>query len=329
MNEFINEVMLKLGTKLSDDDFRTVYDQLIYVSNKYDITKKETLPAVPFEDVIEVKHYLMSRKIEGLSQNSLKLYAYVLKAFFLFIQKGVKDITTQDIQIYLYTIKKERNLKDSSLDNIRIIINAFFNWCVDNEYILKNPCRRISPIKYAESMEKPLTVIELDKLRDACKDIRQYAMLEFLYSTGCRVSEFVNVRIDDIDPSDRRVNIRHGKGDKQRYVYYSLRAEEAIKSYLETRTIDSPYLFVSSKRPYNKLSTRSVEQLISNLADKAGIENVHPHRFRKTMATDALSHGMPLENVQKLLGHSDINTTMIYAKVNQNELKYSHSKYIV
>jgi site-specific recombinase XerD len=329
MNEFINEVMLKLNNKLSENDFNIVYNQLVYVSNKYNITKKETLPAVPFEDVVEVKHYLMSRKIEGLAQSSLKQYAYILKTFFLYAQKSVKDITTIDIQIYLYKAKEARNLKASSIDNIRIALNAFFNWCVDNDYIIKNPCKRISPIKFSESTEKPLTVLELDKLRDACKDIREYAMLEFLYSTGCRVSEFVNVLIDDIDFSSRQVNIRHGKGDKQRYVYYSLRAENAIKLYLETRNCNSPYLFVASKIPHNKLTTRSVEKFISRLADKADIEHVHPHRFRKTMATDALQHGMPLENVQKLLGHSDINTTMIYAKVSQNELKYSHSKYIV
>lgn len=329
MNEFINEVMLKLNNKLPEKEFNIVYNQLIYVCNKYNISKKETLPAVPFEEVIEVKHYLMSRKIEGLSQNSLKQYAYILKVFFLYIQKQVKDITTTDIQIYLYKTKEARNLKDSSLDNIRIALNAFFNWCVDNDYITKNPCKRISPIKFSESTEKPLTVIELDKLRGACKDVREYAMLEFLYSTGCRVSEFVNVLIDDIDFQNRCVNIRHGKGDKQRYVYYSLRAEEAIKLYLDTRDVNSPYLFVTSKVPYNNLTTRSVEKFVKRLADKAGVQRVHPHLFRKTMATDALSHGMPLENVQKLLGHSDINTTMIYAKVSYNDLKYSHSKYIV
>ena len=329
MNEFINEVMLKLSNKLPEKEFNIVYNQLIYVCNKYNISKKETLPAVPFEEVIEVKHYLMSRKIEGLSQNSLKQYAYILKVFFLYIQKQVKDITTTDIQIYLYKTKEARNLKDSSLDNIRIALNAFFNWCVDNDYITKNPCKRISPIKFSESTEKPLTVIELDKLRNACRDTREYAMLEFLYSTGCRVSEFVNITIDDIDFSSRQVNIRHGKGDKQRYVYYSLRAENAVKSYLDTRDFNSPYLFCASKSPHNNLTTRSVQKFLNKLGDIAGIDNVHPHRFRKTMATDALSHGMQLENVQKLLGHADINTTLIYAKVNQNDLQYSHSKYIV
>lgn len=328
MNEFVNSLMMKLENKISNDDLRIVYIQLDLLCADYDIKKKETLPAVLFDDVIEVKHYLISRKIEGLSDATLKQYKRCLEKFFLIVRKATKDISTNDIRLYLYKLKEERGLSDSTIDDTRMYINAFFTWLVDNDYIAKNPCRQIKPIKQAKLEKQPFSEIEMEKLRQACSSDRDIAIIETLYSTGCRVSELVNIKLSDIDTRDKSIQVI-GKGKKERTVYLNARSEIAISNYLESRGFESEYLFCQAKLPHNNLSTRSIEKLLKRLGEISNIPNAHPHKVRRTMATDALRHGMPVEEISVLLGHSSISTTMIYAKVDKKDVKRNHEKYVV
>ena len=328
MNEFINLLIQKLDGKISDEALKIVHTQVSILCTDYDISRKETLPAVLFDDVEEVKMYLVSRKIEGLSQSTLSAYKYELQRFFQTVQKRTKDITANDIRLYLYNAKEAQNLSNRTLNNMRSYIKAFFVWCVDNEYITKNPCAIISHIKSEDIERYPISPLDLERLRRACKDERDRAIIETLYSTGCRVSELVNIKLTDINTDEKSISIM-GKGKKHRTVYINAKAEIAINEYLATRPQQSDYLFCSVRKSSNPLSTRWIEKLLLALGERAGISDVHPHKFRRTMATDALEHGMSLEEVQALLGHEDINTTLIYAKVKSREIQSSHRKYVV
>ena len=299
------------------------------LAERYDFTAKHVELTVGGGLPEIIKIYLAARSIENLSKNTLDSYLITLRNFFDSVRKPFQEITANDVRLYLYKYKERRGIKDSTLETIRMIINSFFNWLCEEEYIQKNPVRKVPTIKFQYEERESLTEIELERIRCNCKTFRQKAIIDFLFSTGCRVSEATNMRICDIDFDTKEVRILHGKGDKFRVSFLNAESYISLKTYLASRTDSSPYLFVTNNNPHHKLNKKSVEVEIKKIAEVAQIQkNVTPHTFRHTAATMALRHGMKIEEVQKFLGHAKINTTLIYAKVDNASVKASHQKYV-
>lgn len=239
----------------------------------------------------------------------------------------IDKITENDLFVYLAKYKKERGVSNAYLDNIRLVFSSFFGWLNAKGYISKNPTMGLEPIKVEKRIKKPLSDEELEKLRRTCEQERDLALLEFLYSTGVRVSELVALNRQDIDFYGKNV-IVYGKGSKERETYLTATSCMHLKAYLDSRQDANEALFVSNKKPYERLTVAGVEGILKKLGKSAGVEKVHPHRFRRTMATNALKKGMPLEEVKELLGHTKLDTTMIYCTVNKENVKHSHQKYM-
>lgn len=330
---FVNEFIAKLDGKLSTEDLKMVSQELFMFSNDYDIKNRST-ELIEYSDVTPKCYqvYMVSKKIEGLSDESLKTYDYYLRDFFININKPLSDIQSNDIRIYLYDLQKRRNIANRSLDSRRLVINTFLEWCVQENYISTNPCNKISPIKFESKPREPLTSIELELVRDTCKDYREKAMIELFYSTGCRVSEMVRLNKSDLDFSTGEVYL-FGKGNKHRTSYLNAKAEVAVKKYLFTRKEGSKSgdaLFISERKPYQRLSKNGIERIISQIGQRSGIgRHLYPHLIRHTMASDSINRGMGIAEIKEILGHEKIDTTMIYAKVSNESVKYKHKKYII
>lgn len=326
---FRTELISKLSkTLLSQSDIQIMLSALDSVANGYEITEKTTEIALyngNFPKLAEL--FLTSKKLEGLSDNSIALYQGRLRIFFEVIQKLPEEVTTNDIRCFLIGYQKRNGISDRTLDKFRQIINVFYTWLVDEEYINKNPCRNIKEIKYEVKPRKSLTRMELEIVRRACTSKRDLAIVDTLYSTGCRVSELANMRISDIDTEDKSINIV-GKGKKHNVCYFNTNAQLSLNEYIETRTDDSPYLFVSIRKPHNKLSIKAIELIFRDIAKNTGIV-VTPHIMRHTCATLSLQSGMPLPQVQRMLGHASSDTTLIYAEISNEDIKQSHIKYVI
>lgn len=264
-----------------------------------------------------------------MTDATLKQYHYSLQRFCDHVKKPIALISSQDIRLYLYNLSKESSISDKSLDNQRTYICSFFKWLAFNEYISKDPSATISPIKCEKKERQPLTDTEMEALRGACKTVKEKALIETLYSTGCRVSELINIKIEDIDFEKREVKV-FGKGKKHRVTFLNAKALLAIRLMLGARSYSYEYLFENDRKPHGKLGKRSIEKIIRRLGEAAGISGkVFPHRIRHTTATDALRRGMSIEQVQLFLGHENVSTALEYAKVNRDEVKEKHAKYIV
>ncbi len=329
--DLINKFMYKLTGKIPDEYLSIIKQQLVITLGEYEIERsKHEITTINTDQCIEMLNlYLGCCKIEGLSDNTLKHYKDIDSKMLISINKPLKDITTNDIRLYLYKLQSLTNISNTTIENDRVAINAFFNWLLNNGYIDRNPAKLIKPIKCEIKEKEPINDLDMEKIRLCCRDIRERAIVEFLYSTGARVSEMCNTKVSDIDFVNREVKL-FGKGKKHRVTYLNARSIIIIQEYLKERQIDSEYLFCNNKKPYGKLSTRWIEIIIKRLGKESGTEGkVYPHRFRRTMATDALNHGMPIEEVQKLLGHNSIDTTMIYAKINNDNLQSTHKNTII
>lgn len=327
---FVNEFMAVLSNKLTEDALSIVYQSLTLFVSNYEISERNT-EVVPYTGYLPecYETYFVTRKIEGMSMKSLELYNLVLKDFFFKLNKEICKISTNDIRVYLYKNQQERNLSNSTLDTKRTIIHAFFEWAANEGYIGSNPCRNIKPIKYERPKRKPLTGIELEKVRNACDNLKDKALLELFYSTGCRVTEMERLDISDIDFQTKEV-LLFGKGDKHRISYLNAKAEIAIRNYLDSRKDNEEALFVSDRKPYGRLKKTAIEKRIRVLGEKSEIgRRLYPHLIRHTTATDGLDRGMPVEEVQQILGHVNIATTMIYAEVSRANVKNNHRKCIV
>ena len=265
--------------------------------------------------------FISSKEIEGCSTRTLNYYRDNINKMLNTINLPIKEITTEILRNYLADYKSNSRAGMVTIDNIRRTLSSFFAWLENEDYIVKSPVRRIHKVK------ETLTDENLEKLRDTCSNVRDLAILELLISTGMRVGELTRLNISDMNFQERSCIVL-GKGNSEREVYFSAKSKMYIKKYLETRTDNNEALFVSLIKPYNRLGISGVEIAIRNLGKEANINKVHPHKFRRTMATMAIDKGMPIEQVQKLLGHIKIDTTMEYAMVNQNNVKSSHRKYI-
>lgn len=271
--------------------------------------------------------FLSAKKVEGCSEKTLKYYKATIERMFVDIKESVSHITTDNLREYLANYQQINDCSKANIDNIRRILSSFFAWLEDENYILKSPVRRIHKIRTTKTVKETYTDEALEQMRDACDNLRDLAMIDLLASTGMRVGELVKLNISDID-FDNRECIVFGKGSKERPVYFDARTKIHLRNYVQSRTDDNPALFVSLLKPYNRLEISGVEIRMRQLGRMLGIDKVHPHKFRRTLATRAIDKGMPIEQVQQLLGHAKIDTTMQYAMVSQNNVKLSHRKYI-
>lgn len=333
MENFANEFVSKLDGKISDEALRTVLQELQVFASKYDINQRET-HVVPYQSNIPdcYRVYMVAKKIEGMSPESMKTYNFYLTDFFEHINRPFEQVTTNDIRIYLYETQKRTGISNRTLDGKRLVINTFMDWCWKEGYIPNNPCASIKPIKFEEKPREPLSNMELEIVRDACENYRDKAMIELFYSTGCRLSEMVNLKISDIDFTSKEVHL-FGKGSKHRTSYLNAKAEYMLKKYFELerpKESISDSVFVIFRKPYNEMHKESIYARIKAIQKRSGIErSLFPHLLRHTMATDALNRGMNVAEVKEILGHEKLDTTMIYAKISHDSVKFNHKRYIV
>ena len=271
--------------------------------------------------------FISAKRIEGCSEKSLKYYKIVIENMLTSLKTSIRDLTTSDLRTYLARYQQERKSSKVTIDNMRRIFSSFFGWLEDEDYILKSPVRRIHKIKTDKTIKETFSDEGLELLRDACDKIRDLAMIDLLASTGMRVGELVRLNREDINFYERECVV-FGKGNSERIVYFDARKKIHLINYLDSRQDDNPALFVSLSSPHDRLLIGGVETRLRQLGQKADLNKVHPHKFRRTLATRAIDKGMPIEQVQHLLGHVKIDTTMHYAMVNQANVKNSHRKYI-
>lgn len=274
-----------------------------------------------------IELFIAAKKIEGCSDNTLKYYSNTLLRMLDSINKDITLINTNDLRFYLSSYQNSRHTSKTTLDNIRRIMSSFFSWLEDEDYIIKSPVRRIHKVKTTQNVKETLSDEHLELLRDHCSNSRDLAMIDLLISTGIRVGELVKLNRNDINFEERECIVL-GKGDKERKVYFDAKSKIHLLQYLSTRTDNNPALFVSRNAPFKRLSIAGVEKALSKLGHISKVQHVHPHKFRRTMATMAIEKGMPIEQVQKLLGHTKIDTTLHYTVVNQVGVKLAHRKFV-
>ena len=274
-----------------------------------------------------LKLFLDAKRVEGCSDRTIKYYKSTIEHLMVNVKTSVRKITTEEMREYLAGYQKINNCSNVTIDNVRRNISSFFSWLDEEDYILKSPMKRIHKIKTKTVVKSVISDEAIEKLRDNCESKRDLAIIDLLYSTGIRVGELVNLNIDDID-LDGRECVVYGKGDKERKVYFDAKAKVHIEDYIKSRDDENEALFVTLDAPHERLKISGVEIRLRKLGRRLQLERIHPHKFRRSMATRAIDKGMPIEQVQKILGHSQIDTTMQYAMVNQNNVKTSHQKYM-
>ncbi len=274
-----------------------------------------------------IDSFISSKQVEGCSERTIKYYKEIIEKFVNSFDKSIKQISTNEIRNYLSNYKDNSSCGSTTIDNIRRVLSSFFSWLEDEDYIIKSPVRRIHKIKTAVVVKEVLTDENLERLRIECENIRDLSLIELLISTGMRVGELVNLNINSLNFEDRSCIVL-GKGNKEREVYFDAKTKLHLKEYISKRNDSNDALFVSMREPHQRLSISGIELIIRTLGINSNINKVHPHKFRRTLATMAIDKGMPVEQVQKLLGHVKIETTMNYALVSQSNVKISHRRYI-
>lgn len=287
--------------------------------------RTEPKRTIPNEEYLTM--FLDAKTIEGCSRRTIQYYRVTIERMLHNITQSVRKITTEDMRSYLSDYQKINNCSKVTVDNVRRNLSSFFSWLEEENYILKSPMRRIHKIKTNQQVKEVISDEDIERLRDKCTCKRDLAMIDLLYSTGIRVGELVNLNISDVD-FEARECVVFGKGGKERRVYFDAKAKLHLQKYIDSRTDSNPALFVTLDSPYDRLKISGVEIRMRELGRSVKISKIHPHKFRRTMATRAIDKGMPIEQVQKILGHSQIGTTMQYAMVNQNNVKMSHIKFI-
>lgn len=326
-----NDLLTMLDQHVPVDTLRKLEPYIENNISNYEVEERKT-EIIPYgSDIPEtVQIYIVSKKISGLSEKSLYLYLIVLTDFFRTVCKKPEKITANDIRIYLYQYQKMHGISNRTLDCRRTIICSYFNWMASEEYIVRNPAINIQPIKYERKHKKAMTQLELERVRLACETKREKAIVEMLYSTGCRVTELERLNISDINFETKEVML-FGKGDKHRTSYLNAKAEVALKDYLSSRTDENPALFVYDRKPYLRLKKSGIESLIRNMMERTSGVTTHvtPHIFRHTTATTALDHGMSVVEVSRLLGHKRVDTTMEYITTSSDTVKINHHNCVI
>lgn len=328
-NQLISEITRQMIPYLDNAQMEQLQNVLQHALWNVQITANADCAQQPDKETNSelLDMFLSAKRVEGCSEKTLRYYETSIRRLFAAVDSHVTHMQTDDLRGYLSDYQQQTQCSKGNIDNIRRIMSSFFTWLEDENYILKSPVRRIHKIRSNKTVKETYTDEALETMHDQCGCLRDLAMIDLLASTGMRVGELVRLNRDDIDFENREC-IVFGKGSKERPVYFDARTKIHLKNYLESRSDDNPALFVSLLSPYNRLEISGVEVRLRKLGRKLGITKVHPHKFRRTLATRAIDKGMPIEQVQRLLGHAKIDTTMQYAMVNQNNVKISHRKYI-
>jgi len=327
--KIISEIQSKMKSSLNQEQSVKLAKILLKTFDSIEISeKKSKFNSNDTKNNQKLLHlFLSAKEVEGCSPKTITYYKSTINKMLNHLNKKVDSITTDDIRIYLSNFKDKNNSSKVTIDNLRRIFSSFFSFLEDEDYIMKNPVKRIHRIKTGRVVKEIITDENLEILRDNCSNIRDLAIIELLISTGIRVGELVNLNIDDINFHERECVV-FGKGESQRPVYFDARTKIHLIQYINERNDDNPALFVALNKPNERLGIGGVETRLRKLGRKLNINKVHPHKFRRTLATNAIDKGMPIEQVQKLLGHVQIDTTMQYAMVNQNNVKIAHRKFI-
>ena len=324
--ELITEVTQKMLSHLDNAQLKQLTAVLEQVLARYSVSElSEDSEEDNTQELITM--FLAAKRIEGCSEKTLKYYQMTIISMVTSLQKGVRHIVTEDLRSYLTEYQSKNHSSKVTIDNIRRILSSFFSWLEDEDYIVKSPVRRIHKVKTASSIKETYSDEELEKMRDNCTEIRDLAMIDMLASTGMRVGEMVLLNRDDINFAERECVV-FGKGDKERIVYFDARAKLHLQQYLDSRSDQNPALFVSLHAPFERLKIGGIESRLREMGKQLSISRVHPHKFRRTLATMAIDKGMPIEQLQRLLGHQRIDTTLQYAMVKQSNVKLAHRKYI-
>jgi len=320
-NAVITEIKQRMTPYLNDFQIDQLTDVLEICLQEY------LAEADPVKQPDIIQTFLAAKRVEGCSNKTLTYYDSTIRNVLKSTGKSVQDITTDDLRIYLDSYQTNNGVSKVTIDNIRRILSTFFAWLEDENFIIKSPVRRIHKVKTCKTVKETYSDEFLEIMRDNAESIRDLAMIDLLASTGIRVGELVLINRVDVDFVNRECIVL-GKGNKQRKVYFDARTKIHLQRYLSERTDNNPALFVTLHKPYSRLQIKGVEMRLQRLGRKLGLIRVHPHKFRRTLATMAIDKGMPIEQVQQLLGHESVDTTLQYAMVNQNNVKLSHHRYI-
>ncbi|MDU1049589.1 MAG: tyrosine-type recombinase/integrase [Veillonella sp.] len=322
MQQLINDILHDMSEVLSAKE---LYALQIVLQKKLNTQNNQTYP---YTNIEYMDMFISAKRIEGCSERTLAYYKATIEHMLSIIVTPLRQVNTDDLRAYLAEYQLINNCSKTTVDNIRRNLSSFFSWLEAEDYIIKSPIRRIHKIRTGSKVKETLSEECIERLRDSCLHIRDLAIIDFLYSTGIRVGELVNLNISDINFEEKEC-IVYGKGNKQRKVYFDAKAKVHLKRYLEQRNDYNEALFVTLDSPFERLKISGVEIRLRKLGRLASLDQrVHPHKFRRSMATRAIDKGMPIEQVQKLLGHQQIDTTMHYAMVNQSNVKISHRKFI-
>lgn len=324
-NEIVDTIMLKMQNIIDELAMERLQTVLLDKLDKYEISERST-EIVVRDGTAEglLRKYLATKRIEGKSERTIKRYADLLSTFISGMDRRLHELTAFDIRLYLSMYKEKRKVNNRTLDNMRKVLSSFFSWLHDEEFIPRNPCRAVKSIKYDKVLRLPFSGEELERLKSACTNARDIALIHFLYATGCRVSEVVSVDISDVDFQNREL-IVYGKGGKERTVYLTQVASMYLERYLKERGDESKALFVG--KGSSRIQKNGIEAAVKRIGERAGVDNVHPHRFRRTLATKLIARGAALQDVQMILGHEDIRTTQVYVYVDKRNVKNTYDKY--
>ena len=321
----ITDVVQGMLPYLNNAQTEKLQEVLQHTLFSYKVTKVENNTENLEQDLVEL--FLSAKRIEGCSEKTLKYYNATIQAMLTCVGKGVRHIVTDDVRSYLTEYQEKNQSSKVTIDNIRRILSSFFSWLEDEDYILKSPVRRIHKVKTGTNIKETYTDEALELMRDSCTELRDLAIIDMLASTGMRVGEMVLLNRADINFNERECVV-FGKGDKERIVYFDARTKIHLQNYLNSRRDENPALFVSLQKPHKRLQISGIEVRLREYGKRLGLSKVYPHKFRRTLATMAIDKGMPIEQLQQLLGHRRIDTTLQYAMVMQSNVKIAHRKYI-
>lgn len=324
--QIISDVVQQMLPHLDNAQLKELQKVLEYTLFGCEITKQEEKETANDTPKL-VDDFVAAKRIEGCSEKTLKYYRTTIEAMATSIDKNIRHIQTEDLRSYLTDYQSKHQSSRVTIDNIRRILSSFFSWLEDEDYILKSPVRRIHKVKTVTNIKETYADEELEKMRDNCTELRDLAIIDMLASTGMRIGEMVLLNKTDINFNERECVV-FGKGDKERIVYFDARAKIHLQNYINSRTDDNPALFVTLRSPYERIKIGGIEVRLREMGKTLDIEKVHPHKFRRTLATMAIDKGMPIEQLQQLLGHKRIDTTLQYAMVKQSNVKQAHRKYI-
>ena len=323
--QIMEEIVQQMLPHLDNAQLQKLQEVLEHSLYNYEISGKITETEDDSQKLLD--SFVYAKRIEGCSEKTLKYYRTTIEAMTEAIDKGVRHMQTDDLRAYLTEYQEMHGSSRVTIDNIRRILSSFFSWLEDEDHILKSPVRRIHKVKTATNIKETYTDVELEKMRDTCEELRDLAIVDMLASTGMRIGEMVLLNKADINFNERECVV-FGKGDKERVVYFDARTKIHLQNYIDSRTDDDPALFVTLRAPHMRMKIGGIESRLREMGKALKIEKVHPHKFRRTLATMAIDKGMPIEQLQQLLGHKRIDTTLQYAMVKQSNVKQAHRKYI-